>query len=347
MKKLKKVQDGIWKTDSETKPYQIDFRPNGHAGSRFKKSFQSLGEARRYLNHKIATHYDLKEWEIAPEDNRRLLELIELWYRLHGKSLNDITKRLAKMKAMCEKMGNPIVRKITAADWSEYRAARLENVSIKTVNNEQSYLNALFNELIRLDEINDNPIKRIRALKYKQPEMGFLSPDEILILLEELKKSRNESAYLVAKIALSTGARWSEAENLESRQVTNNQITYTNTKGGKNRTIPISDELAKEIPKKKGRLFSSCIGAFRKALERTAVQLPKGQCSHVLRHTFASHFMMNGGNILVLQQVLGHASINDTMKYAHFSKTHFEDVIKLNPLVPIQYPTVLTNHDKH
>jgi site-specific recombinase XerD len=44
--------------------------------------------------------------------------------------------------------------------------------------------------------------------------------------------------------------------------------------------------------------------------------------------------MMNGGNILVLQQVLGHASITDTMKYAHFSQTHFEDVVKFNPLVP-------------
>jgi site-specific recombinase XerD len=42
--------------------------------------------------------------------------------------------------------------------------------------------------------------------------------------------------------------------------------------------------------------------------------------------------MMSGGNILVLQQVLGHASINDAMKYAHFSKAHLEDVIRFNPL---------------
>ncbi|GLX80496.1 hypothetical protein tinsulaeT_38360 [Thalassotalea insulae] len=54
--------------------------------------------------------------------------------------------------------------------------------------------------------------------------------------------------------------------------------------------------------------------------------------THVLRHTFASHFMMNGGNILVLQQFLGQANIVDTMKYAHFSKTHLEDAIKLNPI---------------
>ena len=52
----------------------------------------------------------------------------------------------------------------------------------------------------------------------------------------------------------------------------------------------------------------------------------------MLRHTVASSFMMKGGNILVLQQILGHSNITDTMKYAHFSKTHLEDAIKLNPL---------------
>ena len=152
------------------------------------------------------------------------------------------------------------------------------------------------------------------------------------MLLDELKKSKNKDALIVAKIALSIGARWGEIESLHSRNVLGNNITITNTKGGKNRTIPISNELLDEIPKKTGLLFSSCIGAFRSALKRTGIELPKGQCSHVLRHTFASHFMMSGGNILVLQQILGHASIKDTMKYAHFSPTHFEEAVKLSPL---------------
>jgi len=49
-----------------------------------------------------------------------------------------------------------------------------------------------------------------------------------------------------------------------------------------------------------------------------------------------SHFMMGGGNILVLQQILGHASITDTMKYAHFSPAHLDDAIRLNPLVALE-----------
>ena len=42
--------------------------------------------------------------------------------------------------------------------------------------------------------------------------------------------------------------------------------------------------------------------------------------------------MMNGGNILVLQQILGHQSITMTMRYAHFAPDHLEEATKLNPL---------------
>ncbi len=54
---------------------------------------------------------------------------------------------------------------------------------------------------------------------------------------------------------------------------------------------------------------------------------------NVLRHTFAScHFMMNGGNILVLRDVLGHADISMTMRYAHFAPDHLTETIEKNPL---------------
>ncbi len=54
--------------------------------------------------------------------------------------------------------------------------------------------------------------------------------------------------------------------------------------------------------------------------------------THALRHTFASHFMMNGGNILALQKVLGHHSLTMIMRYAHFSPEHLNEVRQLNPL---------------
>ena len=80
-----------------------------------------------------------------------------------------------------------------------------------------------------------------------------------------------------------------------------------------------------------GRLFMSCRAAFRGAYERCGFDTP-GQLTHILRHTFASHYMMAGGDILSLQRILGHSSITMTMRYAHLSPDHLESALRLSPL---------------
>jgi len=98
-----------------------------------------------------------------------------------------------------------------------------------------------------------------------------------------------------------------KAEQLTGSQLSPYRVTFIHTKGNKRRAVPISEELYNELPQNSGRLFSNYIKSFKMAIDRA-------------------------GNILVLQQILGHASITDTMKYAHFSPTNLEDAIKLNPL---------------
>ncbi len=53
---------------------------------------------------------------------------------------------------------------------------------------------------------------------------------------------------------------------------------------------------------------------------------------HILRYSFASHFMMSGRNILAPQRILGHQSLTMTMCYSHFAPEHLQDAIRLNPL---------------
>lgn len=109
----------------------------------------------------------------------------------------------------------------------------------------------------------------------------------------------------------------------------------TGTKSGKNRSVPVSADLVHQLRGRgvlKGRMFSSCSGAFRSSVKRMGLELPDGQLTHVLRHTFASHFVMNGGNILVLQKILGHQSLAMTMRYAHLAPDHLKESVRLNPL---------------
>jgi site-specific recombinase XerD len=57
---------------------------------------------------------------------------------------------------------------------------------------------------------------------------------------------------------------------------------------------------------------------------------------HALRHTFASHFMMRGGNILTLQKLLGHATLEMTLIYAHLSPDHLAgEIARLNFTPPV------------
>jgi len=79
--------------------------------------------------------------------------------------------------------------------------------------------------------------------------------------------------------------------------------------------------------------------------------LSRGQLTHILRHTFAAHFMMSGGNILALQKILGHHEIKMTMRYAHLAPDHLETALHFNPLATLpsggsdwHFPVIATSY---
>ena len=83
--------------------------------------------------------------------------------------------------------------------------------------------------------------------------------------------------------------------------------------------------------KASGALFKVNYENFCKILRMVKPDIPPHQATHILRHTFASHFMMNGGNIIALQQILGHGSIQQTIVYAHLSPGYLQNAVALNP----------------
>ncbi len=310
-----------------------------HNGKRTRTKFATKGEAIAYEQHTVQ-----QPWHEEKEDRRTLKDLITSWYGAHGITLKDGEKRQKAMTHAFECMGEPLAKDFDAQMFSRYRERRLKGdfarsnrvteVSPRTLNLELAYFRAVFNELSRLGEWKgDNPLKHVRPFRTEESEMAWLTHEQINCLLSECKNSEYKDLEALVKVCLATGARWSEAEGLRRSQITKYKITFTKTKGRKNRTVPITEDIYKIIPENKtGRIFSDCYGAFRSALERTGIELPAGQLTHVLRHTFASHFMMNGGNLLVLQRVLGHTDIKMTMRYAHFAPDHLEEAAKLNPL---------------
>lgn len=280
----------------------------------------------------------------ANSDSRSLTELVELWFEYHGLNLADGERRRQCLLDMASALKNPVASQLTAEDFVKYRAARLRaGLTQKTFNNHHGYLSSVFNKLRKLKVIDwENPLSEVDFIKIQERQLSYLSIDQIQLLLDTISDGcLNESTYFVAQLCLRTGARWGEAESLRFKQLHAGRVTFEFTKGKRTRTVPLDPAFYAELMRFAGyknpddRVFTNCIGSFRRAVARADLDLPSGQCSHILRHSFASHFMMKGGNILSLQRILGHADISMTMRYAHLSPDHLQDAVRLNPVVEL------------
>ncbi len=305
---------------------------------RIRKQFDTKEEAQTF-EHQYLIDHQVKT--LNSKDQRTLKDIIELWYKYHGINLADGERRKRCLVALAMALKNPIASQLTAEQFVEYRFEKLqEGIDQKTVNNWHGYLGAVYNKLRKLKVIDyENPVAAVDFIKIQERQLSYLSTSQIRQLMDEIKLGcQNESTWFVAQICLRTGARWGEVENLKFKQLHSGRITFEFTKSKRTRTIPVDEKFYQELIKfaeyknPNDRIFTNCIGAFRRSVRRADIQLPKGQNSHILRHSFASHFIMNGGNILTLQKILGHADIQMTMRYAHLSADHLADAVRFNPI---------------
>lgn len=316
---VKRQPDGKW---------SVDFYVNGRGSQRVRRGgFASKAHAQRFERDYASSPRPVVD---------RLSDLVDLWYEVHGVTLKNGARRYAALKQITERLDNPRVCDFSAATWSSYRTQRLKTAKRSTINIEHIYVASVFAELTRQGHYQGtNPLAGMRLFKVDQKALAFLTFEQINQLLGELAKSRNPYVLIVAKIALATGARWSEAERLRRSQVLSDRIVFTATKNGRNRTVPVDPALIKEalsIALPTERLFGPSRGAFEVCYARCGFKTP-GQLTHILRHTFASHFVMAGGDLRTLRDILGHADITTTMVYAHLAPEHLDKALSLNPLV--------------
>lgn len=310
--------------------YEVDVWPRGRNGKRIRRRFEKKQEAVLFERYVLA-NADKKEWLGASVDRRTLSELLNTWWLLYGQTQENGEIEKRHLNKTIRALGDPAVNRLNKRMIAQHRSQRLEDgISAATINRDIYRLSGMFSTLIKLEEFRkENPCKGLEPLKEAPPAMTYLAKSEISRLLDTLTGDDRRFALL----CLSTGARWGEGSTLRGEQVNHGRVTFLKTKNGKKRTVPISEELEKEIKTSDtGPLFNVDYENFCERLKQVKPDLPRGQATHVLRHTFASWFMMNGGNIIALQQILGHASIQQTMVYAHLAPDYLQHAVTLNPL---------------
>lgn len=321
---IKKLEDGR---------YEVDVRPRGRDGKRIRKKFDRKADAHSYERSIIAKYQD-NDYLNRPADKRRMSEFVELWWMLLGRNLPYAATRLSTINGVCRDMEDPMLYQIDSRCLINYRAYRLgEGIKASTINHDLFALSGVFKSMAEIDEYHgENPVSSLAPLKEVRSEMSYLTTDEIDHFLAQLKGDY----YRIAVLCLATGARWGEAYGLKAENIVHNNVMFSHTKNGDKRVVPISQEVADIIKtRESGRLFRVSYSRFRKMIKEAKPNLPDGQAAHALRHTFATHFMIKGGNIITLQRILGHSDVSQTMTYAHFAPDFLADAVSLNPLTSV------------
>lgn len=324
--------------------WYIDYRyPPGRTGKRFREMVGPVkDEAVILLSERLK---DIRQGcnpalrQIKPRPFRTV---VEEFLEKHARLCRDPESYEHKTRILLRAFGGKMLQEITTTAIEDFIADRLgEGVSRATANRMRAVLSKIFNWAIHRGYYGgENPARNVRRFAESPGRVRFLSGDEA----ERLTGTAPGHLRPVIIAALHTGGRRREILNLRWADVDIERgVLYfdqTNTKSGKQREVPIDGDLGAVLREmKKARRIdgdardyvftrhekrlTDILTAFETARERA--ELGKDVTFHTMRHTFASWFMINGGDLYRLQKYLGHSTITLTQRYAHLSPDYLKD----------------------
>lgn len=197
------------------------------------------------------------------------------------------------------------------------------NTIASLMKNIKKYLHCAEKKGIRLP-INYEDIK---SPKFKS-NRSFLMPDEINKLYKywqsEFINPTHKSVLNRFLFSCFTGLRISDIQNINQDNIVGDFLVFTTQKTTKLQNIQLNNTARKFI-NNRGPLFdSNYTGEY---INRTLKDIckicgiKKRVSFHVARHTFATNFLIAGGRVEVLQKILGHSKIDETMIYVHIAES--------------------------
>jgi integrase len=340
---MKRVSDGL---------YEVRWREGGRHKSLRVQGAAEL--ARKILRKKMSKRDENRHLDIKKDINYRMSDLIDRYWTHYGRKKRSADREKSIVEGIRAELGRSFVREVdgmAVQRWYE-NLTGVRDLSASTAVRHFNVMHHMMEKASTIwskeTGIDRNPADLVEVNRPDDARDRFLSEDEI----RRLKTALDERLYrkgtkdlnktnlrlrLLVLIALSTGMRASEIFGLRWSDVMYKEglmAVRAKLKGGKMRYVPMAPELAAEIRRYPAVIGEDRIlppepgarsgrqrveGSFEDLLERATI---KNFRFHDLRHTFASWYMMNGGDLYELAKILGHSNIKMTERYAKLGRKH-------------------------
>jgi integrase len=340
---IHRVSDGV---------HKIRWREGGRNRSLIVHGSHDL--AKKILRKKLSSRDENRHLDIKKEVNFRMSALIDRYGTQYGSKKKSYDREKSILEGIRDKLGDLFVREVkgVAVDrWyqdltgekglSQGTAVRHFNV----MHHMMEKASTIWSAETGMDR---NPADEVEVMRPDDQRERYLDAEEISRLkaavddnmYRKAGKDINQTFFrlrLIVLTALTTGMRIAEIFGLKWSDLHYREeliAVRAKLKSGKVRYVPMPLELAVEFrryPAVLGeeRIFPPEPGAVRerqrvdKSFE-TILELAGIEAFrfHDLRHTFASWYMMNGGDLYELAKILGHANIKMTERYAKLGKGH-------------------------
>lgn len=288
---------GVFETKSG---WAIDYR---YKGKRYKRVVATSRKQALAIERKVLTQ--IKEGKFFPDLEKQEVTfafIANKYWTLHGSKTRGAWNFVYTYNKIVEYFGDIKVANITTEDVQKFYNDTWERTSASTANRWFTLFRSIINKAINLKLYKGlNPCIGVVRQRENPPREKYFTKEDIRNLLLH---AEDRLKPLIA-FAVLTGCRKGEIINLMWKDVDfySGLIRIEKTKAGKPREVPLSDDLRPILWNMRGtpqeKVFNITAPALRYSFNKLLkkVGLTDGYCFHTCRHTFASLYMQNNGNI--------------------------------------------------
>ena len=265
-------------------------------------------------------------------------------------SSNSISAYKRDFDFFSKNLNEKDISKIKEKDIQKVISIHRKDHSAKSTQRLIASLKGFHKYLFLESQIDIDPAVNIDSLNLPLSLPKTLEINQVLKLLDSIKPSTSENIRdrLIFEFLYGTGVRISELVNIDLSDIDldNKIIKIRFGKGSKQRLVPLGKALEKIIESYLTRVRNSLIKDTKeqslllnnqgKRLSRQSIWsivhkiAQENELSdltpHTLRHAFATHLLEGGADVRVVQELLGHSSVNTTQIYTHVTVEKLKEV---------------------